>query len=150
MRSYRSGTRSGTRVVACAWRTDTASPRPSGGFHSAWLERGTRERAARPRATLSSTEAIVSVMQSSLGHSQVVGVGDAQLVDDRELVPVLAERADLLAAELGDGDAVQRHAHSGRLDDHACGHCERADRKSTRLNSSHLGISYAVCCLKKN
>src|SRR5258705_3388096 len=36
--------------------------------------------------------------------------------------------------------------------------CERAvllgmhliDRKSTRLNSSHLGISYAVFCLKKN
>src|ERR1035441_10844637 len=24
------------------------------------------------------------------------------------------------------------------------------DRKSTRLNSSHLGISYAVLCLKKN
>src|SRR5471030_3452473 len=27
--------------------------------------------------------------------------------------------------------------------------CERRDRKSTRLNSSHLGISYAVFCLKK-
>src|SRR5947199_7167245 len=26
---------------------------------------------------------------------------------------------------------------------------QRADRKSTRLNSSHLGISYAVFCLKK-
>src|ERR1039458_2027434 len=26
---------------------------------------------------------------------------------------------------------------------------ERVDRKSTRLNSSHLGISYAVFCLKK-
>src|ERR1039458_4579034 len=26
----------------------------------------------------------------------------------------------------------------------------RRDRKSTRLNSSHLGISYAVFCLKKN
>src|SRR5947199_2811625 len=26
---------------------------------------------------------------------------------------------------------------------------ERTDRKSTRLNSSHLGISYAVFCLKK-
>src|SRR5256885_4383783 len=25
-----------------------------------------------------------------------------------------------------------------------------ADRKSTRLNSSHLGISYAVFCLKKS
>src|SRR5947209_12355804 len=27
---------------------------------------------------------------------------------------------------------------------------ERADRKSTRLNSSHANISYAVFCLKKN
>src|SRR5947199_6862013 len=26
---------------------------------------------------------------------------------------------------------------------------EQQDRKSTRLNSSHLGISYAVFCLKK-
>src|SRR5258705_6856805 len=26
---------------------------------------------------------------------------------------------------------------------------KRRDRKSTRLNSSHLGISYAVFCLKK-
>src|SRR5258705_9856848 len=26
---------------------------------------------------------------------------------------------------------------------------ENRDRKSTRLNSSHLGISYAVFCLKK-
>src|ERR1039458_8951223 len=25
----------------------------------------------------------------------------------------------------------------------------KADRKSTRLNSSHLGISYAVFCMKK-
>src|SRR5262245_65462631 len=28
-------------------------------------------------------------------------------------------------------------------------HLDRRDRKSTRLNSSHLGISYAVFCLKK-
>src|SRR5205814_7980644 len=27
--------------------------------------------------------------------------------------------------------------------------CAVLDRKSTRLNSSHLGISYAVFCLKK-
>src|SRR2546430_9534721 len=27
--------------------------------------------------------------------------------------------------------------------------CERRDRKSTRLNSSHSQISYAVFCLKK-
>src|SRR5262245_62672955 len=28
-------------------------------------------------------------------------------------------------------------------------HSQQLDRKSTRLNSSHLGISYAVFCLKK-
>src|SRR5438477_5943710 len=28
-------------------------------------------------------------------------------------------------------------------------HKEREDRKSTRLNSSHMSISYAVFCLKK-
>src|ERR1035438_10617832 len=28
-------------------------------------------------------------------------------------------------------------------------HLKQTDRKSTRLNSSHLGISYAVFCLKK-
>src|SRR5262245_65046943 len=31
----------------------------------------------------------------------------------------------------------------------ARGRPEGLDRKSTRLNSSHLGISYAVFCLKK-
>src|SRR5205814_10655143 len=31
----------------------------------------------------------------------------------------------------------------------AQGVLQRPDRKSTRLNSSHLGISYAVFCLKK-
>src|SRR5689334_6558064 len=30
-----------------------------------------------------------------------------------------------------------------------CGRCVRLDRKSTRLNSSHSSISYAVFCLKK-
>src|SRR5438045_4892975 len=32
---------------------------------------------------------------------------------------------------------------------HAGPHGRVSDRKSTRLNSSHLGISYAVFCLKK-
>src|SRR2546426_5927851 len=39
-----------------------------------------------------------------------------------------------------DGHAAARRAGRRRL---------RADRKSTRLNSSHLVISYAVFCLKK-
>src|SRR5256885_12758144 len=43
--------------------------------------------------------------------------------------------------------AARRHlalqAHAGQLV------VDHADRKSTRLNSSHLVISYAVFCLKK-
>src|SRR2546426_4327975 len=35
------------------------------------------------------------------------------------------------------------------LDEEAPEHEGRGDRKSTRLNSSHLVISYAVFCLKK-
>src|SRR3712207_8202555 len=31
-----------------------------------------------------------------------------------------------------------------------CRDVERTDRKSTRLNSSHANISYAVFCLQKN
>src|SRR5256885_15102341 len=37
------------------------------------------------------------------------------------------------------GAAARRHTRAAR----------RGDRKSTRLNSSHLVISYAVFCLKK-
>src|SRR6266480_6593577 len=38
-----------------------------------------------------------------------------------------------------------------RLDVHLADgpHLRRGDRKSTRLNSSHMSISYAVFCLKK-
>src|SRR5438045_7449191 len=38
-----------------------------------------------------------------------------------------------------------RRSRRGRAGTCSC----RRDRKSTRLNSSHLGISYAVFCLKK-
>src|SRR3712207_8364003 len=34
--------------------------------------------------------------------------------------------------------------------DHLLAPCERTDRKSTRLNSSHANNSYAVFCLKIN
>src|SRR2546429_4314872 len=53
------------------------------------------------------------------------------------------EPADLaLGALHGDPQAVE-------LRGHALGHGDRLDRKSTRLNSSHGYISYAVFCLKK-
>src|SRR3712207_8546869 len=58
------------------------------------------------------------------------------------------QRADVLqhGAAAGEADAAApaRRARRLLLDDPA-----RLDRKSTRLNSSHANISYAVFCLKK-
>src|SRR2546426_6290697 len=50
--------------------------------------------------------------------------------------------------------AIAREARGGLLDfsrlvAESLEEGKRADRKSTRLNSSHLVISYAVFCLKK-
>src|SRR5207249_11107385 len=53
----------------------------------------------------------------------------------------------------GVADGDEQAGHRERL---CCASGERAqahaaqDRKSTRLNSSHVSISYAVFCLKKN
>src|SRR3712207_7755880 len=49
------------------------------------------------------------------------------------------------------GDGVGQPAGRERPDDGPQGgrHLEHRDRKSTRLNSSHANISYAVFCLKK-
>src|SRR5256885_3588351 len=41
------------------------------------------------------------------------------------------------------------HAHLRVVQGQHAADQQRADRKSTRLNSSHLVISYAVFCLKK-
>src|SRR5205814_8931990 len=75
---------------------------------------------------------------------------------DTQVAPVAIERDAAVRAV----DRISRHlaerldeamgredlqAGSSRRDEHR----ERVDRKSTRLNSSHLGISYAVFCLKK-
>src|SRR5580658_1845803 len=46
------------------------------------------------------------------------------------------------------GIAGARRHHAGR-DDYGRRQQKCLDRKSTRLNSSHLVISYAVFCLKK-
>src|SRR5699024_12112076 len=52
---------------------------------------------------------------------------------------------DKMADQISDAilDAILRE------DLHARVACETLDRKSTRLNSSHVSISYAVFCLKK-
>src|SRR3712207_7912470 len=52
------------------------------------------------------------------------------------------QNAKRLLGELA-GRTVRAHALTHAHSDHA------GDRKSTRLNSSHANISYAVFCLKK-
>src|SRR5690606_40346316 len=73
------------------------------------------------------------------------------------LCEALGEEADeMLAALVADEDTAWRlvavlgasRALAQHLAKHP-GHWRLLDRKSTRLNSSHVKISYAVFCLKK-
>src|SRR5262245_64689183 len=54
------------------------------------------------------------------------------------------------AAEQGGDEGPGRRLHGAHGNAEAAAHVleGEVDRKSTRLNSSHLGISYAVFCLK--
>src|SRR3712207_7533877 len=65
----------------------------------------------------------------------------------RSVGAVGADPADQLA---GQADAVPHHSRRPPVDGHALLRPPAVgDRKSTRLNSSHANISYAVFCLKK-
>src|SRR3712207_7200828 len=61
---------------------------------------------------------------------------------DGEVVRI-GEAADVVADDRAGGIGGGRHLGPPRV------HRDREDRKSTRLNSSHANISYAVFCLKK-
>src|SRR5437667_7723814 len=58
---------------------------------------------------------------------------------------------DDLVVRIIDGIQVRKTVENRRvvLDRYEDRHSPRVDRKSTRLNSSHITISYAVFCLKK-
>src|SRR5690349_22853349 len=70
-----------------------------------------------------------------------------------QIAPEEVEVAVKGAAEAEDAGVVDQKVHVGRgrhrrVDAGLIGDVE-GDRKSTRLNSSHVEISYAVFCLKK-
>src|SRR5437899_6206295 len=92
-----------------------------------------------PRSTLfpytTLFRSVLTYNQNGTTHQLHVSGGFIEVSDDR--VSVLAE----IAERPEEIDAAR-----ARL---AREHTEKQDRKSTRLNSSHLGISYAVFCLKK-
>src|SRR5437868_12563059 len=60
---------------------------------------------------------------------------------------VAPERAQALLADAADAfSLIERLIEDEKIE---CYWQKRGDRKSTRLNSSHVSISYAVFCLKK-
>src|ERR1017187_2620622 len=103
-------------------------------------------RAGRPRQTEAGSESLHGHAHDRLPHLAALGIVEG-VVDFLEGVEghKLVERETALAMQL---DHL-RYEHIGSgvsLDDAAQ---SLADRKSTRLNSSHRCISYAVFCLKK-
>src|SRR5699024_5089871 len=124
------------------------------------------------RITLSSLQpavagyaaAVVEHLHSCFGHADVHAFTN-QVVGDGILVPTVRDK--IVARNLGDRPdsgfkgTIRQPQHVGLFffqigTATAASHLlERAavqffqDRKSTRLNSSHVSISYAVFCLKK-
>src|SRR3712207_7544874 len=90
-----------------------------------------------PRSTLFP---YTTLFRSGLQVAHLLAAGEGRVrLHERVLHDVLRARlADDLRGVAEEGAAVARH---DRL--------EGRDRKSTRLNSSHANISYAVFCLKK-
>src|SRR5438045_5442311 len=110
------------------------------------------------RATI--TRAIMKLSVWGLGYVGTVSAG-CLAQEGHEVIGVDSEptKVDLISEgkspiiEKDIGAIIERQVAAGRLSattDAAVGvGWADLDRKSTRLNSSHLGISYAVFCLKK-
>src|SRR6266480_5589207 len=86
-----------------------------------------RDRAPQAARRAEPLHVVRGAAQKRQERGERVGLRDAELAPQRDGLP--DERDDEGAGEIGRG-VIQ-------------------DRKSTRLNSSHMSISYAVFCLKK-
>src|SRR5690606_41754700 len=89
--------------------------------------------------------------------SQEIGDIVSLINDIADQTNILALNAAIQASMAGDAgrgfavvaDEVQRLAERSSAATKQIETLVKADRKSTRLNSSHVKISYAVFCLKK-
>src|SRR3712207_8809034 len=88
-----------------------------------------------PRSTLFPYTTLFRSLHEAPAVGQDRVVGEVGRVGDRDLLDVVGERPGLEGAQ-EEPLAVDHRPLVG-------------DRKSTRLNSSHANISYAVFCLKK-
>src|SRR2546426_7083305 len=83
------------------------------------------------------TNGHLDVVDRALAIFDTVIVAVAANPEKRQPLFTVEERLDLIRASVTGRDRVRSRRSS------------TVDRKSTRLNSSHLVISYAVFCLKK-
>src|SRR5256885_11567776 len=99
----------------------------------------------------------ISSLSSEVGE-RVVGTGSfagTEIMRVADLsnmeVRIKVNENDIVNVKLGDHAAISIDAYPGRKFAGTVNEISSsaADRKSTRLNSSHLVISYAVFCLKK-
>src|SRR3712207_7600098 len=96
-----------------------------------------------PRSTLFPYTTLFRSLLGHVGHRDLdlrdLGQGVHRAADVQLPGGVEDQQARLVDGDPGVGDAFPVAAEVG----------QRLDRKSTRLNSSHANISYAVFCLKK-
>src|SRR5690625_5856545 len=71
-----------------------------------------------------------------------------QRVEER-VAQVYGQHSGISTAAADFLDLRQEHGQQGKVRKSKGRYYEPEDRKSTRLNSSHVAISYAVFCLKK-
>src|SRR2546430_12408236 len=125
------------------------------------LDDAVPSRADAPRAeTLQQGLAVAATAQPGVGETEQVGDGALDFVEAparSEAVPAVVRPVRILHRDQPLGPLMPHLSHQGtrirrpwlesRTAYAPC--CGRRDRKSTRLNSSHSQISYAVFCLKK-
>src|SRR5574340_653616 len=114
-----------------------ASARIAGSRQESWYSRQTSRRpaAASPRRSPAAENAAPALGGSSV---EVIGGASRFLLHDVH-VGIIHRGLGEIALRVGHLLADGSHLHPG-------GGAEYADRKSTRLNSSHQKISYAVFC----
>src|SRR3712207_8087908 len=87
-----------------------------------------------PRSTLFP---YTTLFRSGIAKGEVVHIDSTLVRADVSWDAIARRHADAVEAANGQGAPASRGV-------------DGEDRKSTRLNSSHANISYAVFCLKKN
>src|SRR5256885_5433824 len=95
----------------------------------------------KPRVTSLAPQFLVDDLARSIAYYQKLGFAFGEPWDGFYAIGQL-DGLELHLKEAPKCDAERRFRREHE-------HLDAADRKSTRLNSSHLVISYAVFCLKK-